>query len=267
MDKNYILNRIKAYVLRFSYSKPNKKELEGLLKSVRPQETNAPLIRLGGVEDGGYLVPNDLENLEACFSPGVGGRSTFEIDCAEHGMKIFMADGSVNNPILKDSRFNFIKKFIGGRKSKDFITLEDWIASAKIIENRDLLLQMDIEGFEYEVIKATSVETLKKFRIIIIEFHMLTSIGYPYYYQRTKKALEKLLLNHTCVHIHPNNACGKEKIFGIDVPGVAEFTFLRNDRISKKSEVVSLPHPLDIDNSPVHDPLVLSEFWYRSQLD
>jgi hypothetical protein len=265
MDKYYILNRIKAYRLRFSYSKPTKQELEGLIKSMRPHETNAQLIRLGGVEDGGYLVPNDLENLEACFSPGVGGRSNFEIDCAELGMKIFMADRSVDKPSLKDSRFNFIKKFIGGRKSKDFITLEDWVTSAQIEETRDLLLQMDIEGYEYEVLKATSVETLNKFRIIIIEFHMLTSLGYPYYYQRTKKALEKLLLNHTCVHIHPNNACGKEKIFGIEVPGVAEFTFLRNDRITRKSEVLSLPHPLDIDNSPVHDPLVLSKFWYRSK--
>lgn len=265
MDKNYILNRIKAYKLRFSYSKPTKQELEELIKSIRPQETNAHLVRLGGVGDGGYLVPNDLENLEACFSPGVGGRSTFEIDCAELGMKIFMADGSVNKPFLKDLPFNFIKKFIGGKKSKDFITLEDWISAAQIEENRDLLLQMDIEGYEYEVLKATSVGTLKKFRIIIIEFHMLTSIGFPYYYQRTKNALEKLLLNHTCVHIHTNNACGKEKIFDIEVPGVAEFTFLRNDRIHEKRELLSLPHSLDIDNSPVHDPLVLSKFWYRSQ--
>lgn len=265
MDKNYLLNRIKAYRLRFSYSKPTKQELEELIKSIRPQTTNAQLIRLGEEGDGGYLVPNDLEELEACFSPGVGGRSTFEIDCAGHGMKIFMADGSVNKPSLKDSRFNFIKKFIGAKNTKEFITLEDWIAAAQIEENRELLLQMDIEGYEYEVLKATSVETLNKFRIIIIEFHMLTSIGYPYYYQRIKKALEKLLLNHTCVHIHPNNACGKEKILGIDVPGVAEFTFLRNDRITEKREVLSLPHPLDIDNSLDHDPLVLSKFWYRSK--
>lgn len=265
MDKNYLLNRIKAYRLRFSYSKPTKQELEELIKSIRPQTTNAQLIRLGGEGDGGYLVPNDLEELEACFSPGVGGRSTFEIDCGKHGMKIFMADGSVNKPSIKDARFNFIKKFIGGKRSKDFITLEDWIASVQMDFNGNLLLQMDIEGYEYEVLKATSVETLKKFRIIIIEFHMLTSIGYPYYYQRTKIALEKLLLNHTCVHIHPNNACGKEKILDIEIPGVAEFTFLRNDRITEKREVLSLPHPLDIDNSLDHDTIVLSKSWYGIQ--
>lgn len=265
MDKNYILNRIRAYILRFRYSKPTKQELEELIKKIRPQMTNTQLIRLGGAEDGGYLVPNDLENLEACFSPGVGGRSTFETDCAELGMKIFMADGSVDKPSLIDSRFNFIKKFIGAKKSKDFITLDDWITSTQIEENRDLLLQMDIEGYEYQVLKSTTVETLNKFRIIIIEFHMLTSLGYPFYYQRTKKTLEKLMLNHTCVHIHPNNACGKEKISGVEVPGVAEFTFLRNDRVTKKSEVLFLPHPLDKDNSPDHDPLVLSKFWYRSK--
>lgn len=36
------------------------------------------LIRLGPNGDGGYLVPDDLTGIEACFSPGVCATSEFE---------------------------------------------------------------------------------------------------------------------------------------------------------------------------------------------
>jgi hypothetical protein len=40
--------------------------------------TDVPLIRLGADGDGGYLVPDDLEDVAACFSPGVDDRASFE---------------------------------------------------------------------------------------------------------------------------------------------------------------------------------------------
>lgn len=36
------------------------------------------LIRIGGHEDGAYLVPDDLANVRACFSPGVSNHKDFE---------------------------------------------------------------------------------------------------------------------------------------------------------------------------------------------
>lgn len=256
-------DRGKKFLLKRLYKKPDRTDIATLLQSLKPWNTENGLIRLGGNKDGGYLLPDDLENIEACFSPGVGTKSTFEKDCASLGMKVFMADGSVEKPLLTDDKFNFIQKFIGKKSKGDFITLQGWINSSEIDNQRDIILQMDIEGHEYDVILGVPKEILKRCRIIIIEFHMLTSVEYPYYFQRSKKVFDKLLKDHICVHIHPNNCCSSKFIHGFEIPGVAEFTFYRKDRFKKKINIESLPHLLDHDNLDSAESLRLAESWYK----
>ncbi|MBK8356390.1 MAG: hypothetical protein IPL13_13755 [Saprospiraceae bacterium] len=88
-----------------------KDDLVSFIKKLSPLKTNLELIRLGPNGDGGYLVPDDLENIEACFSPGVDKISEFEKACSLLEMKIFMADKSVDNPILdiEKYRYKFLK--------------------------------------------------------------------------------------------------------------------------------------------------------------
>lgn len=257
-----LLKKIRIYLLSLYYKKPKKEQVEYLIKRLQPKITEKRLIRIGGEKDGGYLVPDDLEGIEACFSPGVGGKSRFELECARLGMEIFMADASVDKPGVSHPKFNFQKKFLGKRQKKNFTTLQKWLNSSDVKADSDLLLQMDIEGYEYEVLNSTSIDNLKRFRIIIIEFHGLSLLGLPYFFQRSKKALEKLLVNHTCVHIHPNNCCGIKEVKGIKVPEVAEFTFLRNDRIQKTRKANAFPHFLDRDSTD-HESISLPEVWYK----
>ena len=56
------------------------------------------LVRIGPTDDGGYLLPDVLDGIEACFSPGVGTCSDFELACAERGMQVFLADATVDGP-------------------------------------------------------------------------------------------------------------------------------------------------------------------------
>ena len=53
--------------------------------------------------------------------------------------------------------------------SADSISLQQWVEELAPNPTDDLLLQIDIEGAEYRNIIATSAETLRRFRIIIIE--------------------------------------------------------------------------------------------------
>ena len=55
--------------------------------------------RVGSDGDGGYLVPDDLENINYLFSPGVGCKQDFDHECADKGMKVCMVDASVDGPI------------------------------------------------------------------------------------------------------------------------------------------------------------------------
>jgi hypothetical protein len=46
------------------------RNLKRLIALVSPVATDKQLVRFGPGGDGGYLIPNDLQGVEACFSPG-----------------------------------------------------------------------------------------------------------------------------------------------------------------------------------------------------
>ena len=55
-------------------------QVRALLHAMRPVATDRQLIRIGSPADGGYLIPDDLEGIRFCFSPGVAHSSAFELD-------------------------------------------------------------------------------------------------------------------------------------------------------------------------------------------
>ena len=77
---------------------------------LRPQSMPYKLIRLGGRGDGAYLLPDDLENIEACFSPGVSYSKFFEDDLTNlYNINCHLCDFSkdLNNlstPLIKKKR-------------------------------------------------------------------------------------------------------------------------------------------------------------------
>jgi len=146
-------------------------ELSALISSLRPLSSGVDLIRLGPDGDGGYLIPNDLDGIEYAFSPGVSIVSGFEADLADRGMKVFMADYSVDKPATTSPNFLFEKKYVGCFSDEIFITLDDWKNSNLPDYQDDLILQMDIEGAEFETIMNASTQLLSQFRIMLIEFH------------------------------------------------------------------------------------------------
>ena len=251
----------KEYVLE---NRTQEKKVLELIKKLQPYNVGKDLIRLGAKRDGGYLVPDDLVEIEACFSPGVSTVSEFEKDCFKRGMKIFLADKSVDKPKigLNKNNYNFLKKYIGCYNNNDFITLDSWINSSNIKKNKDLMLQMDIEGAEYTSLLNISDDLLNLFRIIVIEFHDLHKFWNKGFYDIASVCFDKILLNHTCVHIHPNNFEPIDSNNGIEIPMAAEFTFIRNDRFSTKSYQKSFPHNLDNDNSNERESILLPKIWY-----
>lgn len=239
-------------------------EIRELITKLRPVETEHRLVRLGPDGDGGYLVPDDLDGIEACFSPGVSTVSGFEKDCAERGIRTFLADRSVAGPAEAHELFHFTRKFVGAVSSSDFMTLDDWVAASNLeSEDSDLLLQMDIEGAEYEVLLSTSERLLRRFRVIVAEFHHLEQYWNKPYFDIVRRSFDKITAGHTCVHIHPNNCCGSVIRDGIELPSIMEFTFFRNDRFKTIAPRTAFPHPLDRDNTE-KPSMVLPACWYVS---
>jgi hypothetical protein len=241
----------------------NSSDVHAFIKKLHPKATLKPLIRIGPDGDGGYLLPDDLDGILACFSPGVDVESRFELQLAERGMEIFLADYSVENPKVNHPRFHFSKKYIGAMDHGIFMSMDRWVAESLPTDtSADLLLQMDVEGFEYEAIFSMSQALLNRFRILVIEFHSFDRIFEKQFYHHIRRIFDKLLINHSIVHIHPNNCKKAHTIKGIDLPPYLEFTLVRNEGVKAEVYVQPGAHPLDQDNVAM-EKVELSKVWYR----
>jgi hypothetical protein len=240
-------------------------DIARFVRKLRPVQYPAGLIRIGGERDGGYMLPDDLNGIGWCFSPGVGVSSRFEKELARRGTRSFMIDGSVDAPADPVAGSVFQKLFLGP-DGDGFISLDRWVRTSLPGDSGgDLMLQMDIEGDEYWTMLFSSPETMRRFRIILIELHNLDQLKYGALFSNINEAVRRLLKDFIVVHIHPNNCCGTEMIQGVAIPRVLEVTLLRKDRDQGGAYVTTLPHPQDRDNVPGMPPLLLDpEFYSRA---
>lgn len=237
-------------------------DLRRIVDLLRPVDAGPELIRIGAEGDGGYLLPDDLDDIAACFSPGVDRQATFETALAERGIGAHLADRSVAAPPPGCSPASFEPVFLGTFDGAGTTTLGSWVQRHAPADAGDLLLQMDIEGAEYAVIDNAERSLLRRFRILVVEFHHLDAIGQPFVCRRIGEALEKLHLDFLPVHLHPNNYAGIVRIGGLPVPPLLEVTFLRRDRCLSARPRTDFPHPLDRDNVPRKRRAVLPREWY-----
>ena len=242
--------------------KTTTEQLDEFLKRVRPVTTNHNLVRIGDKTDGGYLLPDDFTGVNICFSPGVSLEIHFEAALGRKGIKSYLADYSIDSLPVYNPMFDFEKKFLGMENDAIHMTLESWVSAKTGNDEQDMILQMDIEGCEYEVIFDASNELLKRFRIIIIEFPKLDSLLDKFGYQIINTAFRKLLKNFDVVHIHPNNNSIPVRYKKYEIPPDMEFTFLRKDRITQRAFTSSFPHDLDEKNMGTESDLILPGCWY-----
>lgn len=242
-------------------------ELLDVFAVLKPKPSRTPLVRIGADTDGSYLVPDDLDGISACFSPGANRIKHFEDFLADHHqipshMCDYTCEADDFTTPLKPLQ-TFVKKWLDVVPGDDNISLETWVTTQA--PTGDLLLQMDIEGAEYRNLLRTPTEILARFRIVVLEVHgldrmlerdVLRYAIHPFF--------EKLGRLFTTVHAHPNNCCGEFSVPGTDVriPRVLELTLVRNDRFVAGDGPANLPHRLDVSrNVPRKPPLVLSDAW------
>lgn len=82
-----MLNLIKNFLRNFFFymkldisSKTADTKIESFFRMFYPYDLGYELIRIGSENDGGYLVPNILNEVNTCISPGVGHTNSFEKD-------------------------------------------------------------------------------------------------------------------------------------------------------------------------------------------
>lgn len=244
-----------------SLSEEQRSLINQTLTRFRPVDTGHQLIRIGPDHDGGYLLPDDLEGLVALYSPGVSDTTGFDWKMAEIGLECYLADGTVDAPEKIHPRMNFEKIMIGIEVSEGFTTLENWVTHTAA-EPSDLILQMDIEGAEYDVLLHSESELLKRFRIIVVELHFIDQMLLSEERSKLDDLLQHLEKTHAICHTHANNVAAPVSIGKAKVPPFVEITLLRRDRLkSSGGEEAEFPNSLDAVNLPELPSIQQTAFW------
>ena len=139
---------------------------------------------------------------------------------------------------------HFTKKHLGVINNDATITLDHWVERNKP-SNDDLILQMDIEGAESAVLLNVSRDTLRRFRIMVIEMHDLERFMDRHAFFIIKSTFERLPDDFYIVHNHPNNYCRSVRRGSFVIPRVLEMTLIRKDRVNQRSSrACSLIHSM-----------------------
>jgi hypothetical protein len=231
--------------------KSSRDEVIAVLSRFTPLRSNLELERVGSRHDGGYLIPKDLSGVSALYSPGVGDNVEFDLEIASKGIPVFLADNSVDFTTSGHPLIKFRKKHLGLEESDSQITLDAWIDSdGSSLEGTDLMLQMDIEGAEWNILRSQRAETLNKFKVIVVEIHELQKVFAKSGLEEVSSWLDRVTANHRIVNTHINN--GEIEVFhlGVHIPPIVELVLLRNDANFSLEEETLLPHPQEAANDP-----------------
>jgi FkbM family methyltransferase len=222
------------------------------LRMIRPSRNGHELIRIGNNGDGGYLLPNDLQGINGCVSIGSNREWSFEKNLFEYAsISSYILDLEEKKPVDLDKNHFYYSGLLGVKNTSQFVTLEKFLNEFNLNSVGELILKLDIESAEYEVLLDVSMDTLKKFRILIVEFHYFSkSLNPDLLLSRFIKIFTKLGTVFDIVHFHPNNC---EEVFRLNkswMPRVVEITFHRKERAKIPLVWAQLPHVLDQPNIP-----------------
>ena len=232
-------------------------QLGKLLKELKIFDfPNSRRIRIGSNNDGGYvLLDSGLESIKIVYSYGVGDNADFEaMICEKYNAIARLYDHTIKSAPLKKDFLYFKREGVGPKKSENVNTIE-----SHINENSDsgkrLLLQMDVEGAEWDTLIHTPNSVLGLFDQIVIEVHGLASDVsdalneggvYKVSIDNKIKVLKKINALFYLYHVHANTYGGLYYINWFKVPDILELTFV-NKKAVKDAEHSKVVFPTEFD--------------------
>lgn len=218
--------------------------------------------RVGSEKDGGYIMLDDFANIEAAFSFGISDNASWDLELASHGIKVYQFDPTIT--VSPETHTNISFESIGVCGGNDYIisqrikdlkydTLENLIKPNFIINKS--IIKLDIEGFEYEVF-LKSIDYLKNFTQVIIEFHNLIQ---PAYAALFLIILRDFCKTHQLIHIHPNNWSYSFVVNNFTFSDCMELTFFKRDHHKFVSEPNYYKPTMDRPNNPFINEIFISK--------
>ncbi len=222
-------------------------------------------LRIGNRQgDGGYVMVDDFIGIKAALSLGIGDEITWDVEMTTRGLDVFQFDHTVDPPaeVATNHRLHFHKCGIAGRTTpeKNLKTISDILADEMADYSGDLILKIDIEGYEWDALALIPDEVLARFRQICIEIHNpLARPAQRVWRNRNLSVLQKLHRIFAPVHLHANNAGFVKKLFGVTVPRALEITYIRRDGQAFSDSADAFPGKYDAPNVPSDPEIMIGE--------
>jgi len=146
-------------------------------------------ILLGKKSDGCYVLLDDFENIKIAYSFGISFKIQFDYELAKRGIDVYMYDHTIKKLPYNNSKFHWSKIGICGsnNRKKNLKTLEDLLKENSHISEKNMILKMDVEGWEWNSLSELNEDILRQFKYIVIEYHFLDPSKEELYYNVIKK--------------------------------------------------------------------------------
>lgn len=225
--------------------------------------------RVGGDQDGGYVMLDDLDSIGVCYSLGVGPDVSWDREMAQRGAHVFQYDHTVETAPAEHERFHHFRTGIthDPALAPAFKRIDALIEENGHLGRDDMVLKIDIEGHEWDSLDALAPGELAPgvlggFRQIVAEFHGLRLLDSESFRDRAHRVFSMLRQTHEVVHVHGNNFAGMFVVEGIAIADCLELTYAsrRHYRFGPTAEI--FPGPLDRANNPAMPDLFLGNYQY-----
>ena len=259
----HMITNVKIY---YDFSKSALKLALDVFKLLTPMNIeNKKKVRLGGDFDGGYvtIAPEIIkENNGIAYSFGVSNYDPWSLEMVKRGYNVYQYDGTIENSPYTHPMIHFYKYLISS--STDPKPNEKNIK--RIFEDhghygKNIFLNIDIEGAEWDFFESLAKEEISCFEQIIVEFHEFLIDDKI---QRKIEILKKINETHQSIHVHANNGAWPLAtiLLGFrQLPAVMEVTYIRKNPEYKFTACMDeFPGKFDSPNDQLFPDIYLGFF-------
>ncbi len=198
-------------------------------------------ILLGEKKDGCYVLLDDFDNIKIAYSFGISRNIQFDKSLADKGIDVYMYDHTIDSLPYTNSKFHWKKiGLCGSNTNKTLLkTLDQLMKENGHFNEKNMILKIDIEHWEWESINSVNEDILKKFKYIAIEYHFRDEKSFDnqnMYYN----VLKKISKTHQSFYARCNGNRSKKINFGYNrICQILEVSYiLRENNIFIKDETV-----------------------------
>lgn len=210
--------------------------------------------RFGRDNDGGYVMLDDFcsRRVDAAYSFGISNDVSWDEDIAKLGIHVYMYDHTIEKLPKQNRYFHFFKEGVTGNpEEKGLETLSNLLVRNGHGNSNDLILKMDIEGYEWSVFEETPGSVINQFSQIVMEFHGLDPNKSTEELSYIFSILKKIRQTHQPIHVHANGQGLISWLGGMALPDVLEVTYIRQADYADRLIQNTRTFPTEIDQ-PTH---------------